>query len=72
MIAISDRVVLRADDLLSWIDTNLDWNWGLKAAYVCDPNNKNSDVIQTHRKPIMLKHSQVDFADVDKEKELGK
>lgn len=34
VLAISDKVVIRADDLLTWIDHGQTWQWGLRAATV--------------------------------------
>uniref|UniRef100_A0A1B0CMQ1 ARID domain-containing protein n=2 Tax=Lutzomyia longipalpis TaxID=7200 RepID=A0A1B0CMQ1_LUTLO len=30
VVAISDRVVIKGDDLLSWLDASLQWNWGFR------------------------------------------
>lgn len=30
--AIADRVVIRADDLLSWCDNTINWNYGISAS----------------------------------------
>ncbi|XP_037917887.1 mucin-5AC-like isoform X2 [Hermetia illucens] len=38
VVAISDKVVIRAEDLLNWIDEKLQWNWGL----VKTPSSKAS------------------------------
>lgn len=67
VLAISDKVILRADDLLTWITTDLEWNWGLRTTY-----NKHSakDSMITTR--FLSKHLSLNFEDIDKEKHAGK
>lgn len=78
MLAISDKVVIRADDLLTWCDESIGWHWGLKAnGGYCPMAPVISDgaytkKIGTEEPPHLsiksLKHSQVDFSDVEEEK----
>lgn len=67
MLAISDKVILRADDLLTWVTPELEWNWGLRTTY-----NKHSakDAMITTR--FLSKHASLDFGEIDKEKHAGK
>lgn len=37
MLAISERVVIRADDLLNWCDDTINWTYGLRANTLLDP-----------------------------------
>lgn len=39
--AISDRVVIRADDLLNWFDGTINWSYGLRANTLLHPTIKN-------------------------------
>ncbi|CAB3231810.1 unnamed protein product [Arctia plantaginis] len=63
VLAINDKVVLRADDLLSWICTGEEWHWGLRAVWrgACAP-----PADPQHTSP--LHHTKLDFSDVDSEK----
>lgn len=40
MLAISDRVVIRADDLLNWCDDTINWIYGLRANTLLNPTIK--------------------------------
>lgn len=40
MLAISERVVIRADDLLNWCDDTINWTYGLRANALLDPTIK--------------------------------
>lgn len=63
----SEKVVIRADDLTNWLVVDLEWNWGLPA-----PFNSSTEKIQpskTYRS--LAKDSKHDFTDVDKEKKSG-
>lgn len=41
MLAISERVVIRADDLLNWCDDTINWTYGLRANTLLDPAIKS-------------------------------
>lgn len=58
--AISDKVVIRADDLVTWIDNGIVWSWGLQAT----SSKKNCDPMTN----VSLKNSQIDFIEVEQEK----
>lgn len=60
MLAISEKVVIRANDLLTWLDDRIKWTWGLQASV----SKKNCEPI----KSISLKNTQIDFSEVDQEK----
>lgn len=67
MLAISDKVVIRADDLLTWMDHGRDeWQWGLKATSV--QTNPPSYEGETDLDVPTLKSTQLDFTDVNEEK----
>lgn len=71
-------MVIRADDLLTWIDHGQVWQWGLQAATVqpvaaITPSKNGSsgerceeDVADKH--VPTLKNTKLDFTDVDIEK----
>lgn len=40
VLAISERVVIRADDLLNWCDDTINWTYGLRANALLDPTIK--------------------------------
>lgn len=60
--AISDKVVIRANDLLTWMDRGSNWSCGLRAS-----NNKSADANETQSIPS-LKNTQLDFSDINYEK----
>ncbi|CAK1555990.1 unnamed protein product [Leptosia nina] len=63
VLAINDKVVLRAEDLLSWVCNGSDWRWGLRAVW------KGSCAPPAEAKPSMaLHHTKLDFSDIEKEK----
>lgn len=83
MLAISERVVIRADDLLNWCDDTINWTYGLRANTLLDPTIKTEsatdkcDDNSVHNKnesdPCFesirsLKNSKLDFTEVEKEK----
>lgn len=41
VLAIAERVVIRADDLLNWCDDAINWTYGLRANTLLTPNIKN-------------------------------
>lgn len=67
--ALSDKVVIRVDDLMTWIIDDIDWNWGLQAAYIDLKSATNSSKLGSQ---AVLKSTQLDFNDVAVEKEISK
>lgn len=63
VLAINDKVVLKAEDLLSWVCIGERWTWGLRAVWrgACTPPGDAKDTSPLHC-------SKLDFSDVDKEK----
>ncbi|CAH2101464.1 unnamed protein product [Euphydryas editha] len=63
VLAINDKVVLRAEDLLSWVCNGSGWRWGLKAVWrgACAPPSAPCLTSPLH-------HTKLDFSDVEKEK----
>lgn len=82
VLAISDKVVIRAEDLLNWFDEKLEWNWGLgntrNRTDVNQSSENESTQIKEDKEYIFnmkfsssLKNSQIDFSDVQIEKRDG-
>ncbi|XP_077289244.1 uncharacterized protein LOC143913385 [Arctopsyche grandis] len=71
VVAISERVVIRAEDLVSWVCDGKGWRWGLRAAFAGDctpvPPAASPSPIAPPPLPTSIK---LDFSDVDKEKSL--
>ncbi|XP_032526004.2 AT-rich interactive domain-containing protein 5B-like [Danaus plexippus] len=63
VLAINDKVVLRAEELLSWVCSGAGWRWGLRAVWrgACAPPAE-----PRHSAP--LHHTKLDFSDVEREK----
>lgn len=84
MLAISDKVVIRADDLLSWCDSSINWQWGLSATTKKLANVKPESVADDKKikvnnefesklpcaTPVIrsLKKSHLDYTDIEQEK----
>lgn len=47
MLAISDRVVIRADDLLNWCDDTINWTYGLRATTMAQPKPASDTKVTT-------------------------
>jgi hypothetical protein len=71
VLAISDKVIIRAEDLQTWFTDGLEWNWGLRAAYIEQKLSKDTASTTTIMAKSLLKNSQLDFSDVEKEKWSG-
>lgn len=69
MLAIADKVVIRADDLLTWIDHRQAWQWGLRAAS-CKTKGAGDELLDAAAADHVptLKNTQLDFTDVNHEK----
>lgn len=57
MLAISERVVIRADDLLNWCDDTVNWTYGLRATALLDASVKAETVAQKPLDNISLDHT---------------
>lgn len=44
--AISERVVIRADDLLNWCDDTINWTYGLRANTLLDSSIKTESTVE--------------------------
>ncbi|XP_013135868.1 PREDICTED: AT-rich interactive domain-containing protein 5B-like isoform X2 [Papilio polytes] len=63
VLAINDKVVVRAEDLLSWVSEGSGWRWGLRAVWrgACAPPADPAVTAPLH-------HTKLDFSDVEREK----
>lgn len=46
VLAISERVVIRADDLLNWCDDTINWTYGLRANTLLDSSIKMESTVE--------------------------
>lgn len=66
VLAISDKVIIKAEDLISWVDNDLEWDWGLRSLYNSQRNKIiNSKTQNLLRKPLL------DFTEIENEKDCG-
>ncbi|XP_053623071.1 AT-rich interactive domain-containing protein 5B-like [Plodia interpunctella] len=63
VLAINDKVVVRAEDLVSWSCSGESWEWGLRAVWrgACAPPAEAKHSASLH-------HTNMDFSDIEKEK----
>lgn len=54
MLAIAERVVIRADDLLNWCDDSINWTYGLRANTLLTPNIKNEMKTNENTKSVSM------------------
>ncbi|KAL3278664.1 hypothetical protein HHI36_016200 [Cryptolaemus montrouzieri] len=69
VLAIAEKVVLRVEDLVTWITVDAEWTWGRLGKYskqVKEP--PDGDRIEDDVNPVQLTESSLDFSDVEKEK----
>lgn len=72
--AVTDKVVIRAEDFVSWIVEDLQWNWGLVACYN-DKATSPPKLISTSNgltTNTLLSSTRLDLSDIEKEKFSGK
>lgn len=65
VLAITEKVVLRVEDLLTWITEAADWSWGLAAVWDQDCPTKMS----VPPRPQLLSDYNIDLGEIDKEKD---
>lgn len=65
VLAITEKVVLRVEDLLTWITEAADWSWGLAAVWDRDCPAKMS----VPPRPQLLSDCTIDLCEIDKEKD---
>lgn len=67
VLAISDKVIIKAEDLISWVDNDLEWDWGLRSLY----NSRRNKIINSKTQNLLRKPL-LDFTDIENEKDCGK
>lgn len=66
--AISEKVVLRVEDLITWITADAEWTWG-RLGKICVKDNDEDGT--SHFLPYA--DSSLDFSDIERERKiLGK
>lgn len=74
LLAISEKVVIRMDDLITWITVETEWSWGRLAK--CEEELKEikvePDQLASPRKPagnhFALSEITMDFSDIEQER----
>lgn len=71
---------------MTWIDTDIEWNWGMAAVYndgrsvdkIKEPQSTSTNYTagysggaKTSINRYLLRNSQLDFTDIEKEKQCG-
>lgn len=69
VLAISEKVVLRLEDLLTWITVDTEWTWGRSARWEREVKSPEPTSESTE-KATPLTDSALDFTDVEKEKKV--
>lgn len=70
----ADKVVIRAEDFVSWIVEDMQWNWGLLASYN-DKATSPPKLISTSNgltTNTLLSSTRLDLSEIEKEKFSGK
>lgn len=68
VLAIAEKVVLRVEDLVTWITIDAEWSWGRSGKWtseVSEPTDEQTSDIS----PTLLSESSLDFSDIEKEKQ---
>ncbi|KAK9878978.1 hypothetical protein WA026_003797 [Henosepilachna vigintioctopunctata] len=69
VLAIPEKVVLRVEDLITWITVDAEWTWGRLGKCIKQvkepPDGTQTDDVN----PVSLSETSLDFSDVEKEKE---
>ncbi|KAJ3667062.1 hypothetical protein Zmor_002470 [Zophobas morio] len=70
VLAISEKVVLRVEDLITWITVDAEWTWGRLAK--CEKDVKDPPKSEEGKNVIgSLTESSLDFSDVEKERKAS-
>lgn len=69
MLTISEKVVVRVHDLVTWLSPALEWSWGREVSYPPTPTSspENSPLRYEIPQPQVLTDPGIDFSDVDKQ-----
>lgn len=58
--AIAERVVIKADDLLNWCDNSINWTYGLRANTLLTPHVKDESETRTNEQDSIKIESNAD------------
>lgn len=69
MLTISEKVVVRVHDLVTWLSPTLEWSWGREVSYPTTPTSspETSPLRYEMPQPQVLTDPGIDFSDVDKQ-----
>lgn len=69
MLTISEKVVVRVHDLVTWLSPTLEWSWGREVSYPPTPTSspESSPLRYEIPQPQVLTDPGIDFSDVDKQ-----
>lgn len=69
VLTISEKVVVRVHDLVTWLSPTLEWSWGREVSYPPTPTSSpaNSPLRYEIPQPQVLTDPGIDFSDVDKQ-----
>lgn len=65
VLAISEKVVLKVEDLITWITLDTEWTWG-RLGKTCIKDSDESDIGYL----LSFCESSLDFSDVEKERKM--
>ncbi|XP_072759625.1 uncharacterized protein [Anoplolepis gracilipes] len=69
VLTISEKVVVRIHDLVTWLSPTLEWSWGREVSYPTTPTSspETSPLRYEMPQPQVLTDPGIDFSDVDKQ-----
>lgn len=69
VLTISEKVVVRVHDLVTWLSPSLEWSWGREVVYPLAPTSSPEDSPVKHEnpQPQILTDPGIDFSDVEKQ-----
>ena len=69
VLTISEKVVVRVHDLVTWLSPSLEWSWGREVSYPPTPTSspESSPLRYEIPQPQVLTDPGIDFSDVDKQ-----
>ncbi|XP_034181511.2 uncharacterized protein LOC117604966 isoform X1 [Osmia lignaria lignaria] len=69
VLTISEKVVVRVHDLVTWLSPTLEWSWGREVSYPPTPSSspENSPLRYEIPQPQVLTDPGIDFSDVEKQ-----
>lgn len=76
VLAIAEKVVIKVEDLVTWITVDAEWTWGKLTIYESDVKSPKGERptagggINTPLTISSLTESSLDFSDVEKERKL--